>query len=82
MQTEEANPCDAFYGENGFRIEKDYQDRWFFRRPDGRAVPSCGYRPEYVTDDYVITTDECLGNGASAEMRMNDKISMETFMVR
>ena len=27
--------------EGGFRIEKDYRDRWFFKRPDGRAVPAC-----------------------------------------
>ncbi|MGH8166710.1 MAG: DUF222 domain-containing protein, partial [Woeseiaceae bacterium] len=26
--------------EGGFRIEKDYRDRWFFKRPDGRAVPA------------------------------------------
>jgi len=31
--------------EGGFRIEKDYQDRWFFVRPDGIAVPDCGYSP-------------------------------------
>ena len=29
--------------EGGFRIEKDFQDRWFFVRPDGIAVPGCGY---------------------------------------
>jgi hypothetical protein len=44
--------------EGGFRIEKDYQDRWFFKRPDGRAVPSCGYRPEDVLDDDVHTSAE------------------------
>jgi hypothetical protein len=37
--------------EGGFRIEKDYQDRWFFKRPDGHAVPRCGYRPEDMSDD-------------------------------
>ncbi len=37
--------------EGGFRIERDYQNRWFFKRPDGRAVPSCGYRPEDTIDD-------------------------------
>jgi len=31
--------------EGGFTIEKDYADRWFFRRPDGRGVPDCGYGP-------------------------------------
>src|SRR5690606_34002367 len=39
--------------EGGFRIEKDYRDRWFFKRPDGRAVPACGYRAEDMTDDDV-----------------------------
>ena len=29
--------------EGGFRIEKDFQDRWYFMRPDGIAVPECGY---------------------------------------
>lgn len=36
--------------EGGFRIERDYRNRWFFREPDGRAVPSCGYRPDYGSD--------------------------------
>jgi hypothetical protein len=29
--------------EGGFRIEKDYRDQWFFVKPDGVAVPECGY---------------------------------------
>ena len=29
--------------EGGFRIEKDFRDRWFFVRPDGISVPACGY---------------------------------------
>jgi len=29
--------------EAGFRIEKDFLDRWYFVRPDGIAVPECGY---------------------------------------
>jgi hypothetical protein len=37
--------------EGGFRIERDYQNRWFFKRPDGRAVPSCGYRVQDTIDD-------------------------------
>lgn len=39
--------------EGGFRIERDYRNRWFFKRPDGRAVPSCGYQPEDVIDDDI-----------------------------
>lgn len=30
--------------EGGYRIDKDIRDRWIFRRPDGIAVPACGYR--------------------------------------
>ena len=37
--------------EGGFVIERDYQNRWFFKRPDGRAVPACGYRTEDISDD-------------------------------
>jgi hypothetical protein len=37
--------------EGGFRIERDYRDRWCFKRPDGIAVPACGYHPEDMTDD-------------------------------
>jgi hypothetical protein len=37
----------------GFRIERDYQNRWFFKRPDGRAVPSCGYRTQDMIDDGI-----------------------------
>ncbi|HEX6992833.1 MAG TPA: hypothetical protein VF339_01670, partial [Gammaproteobacteria bacterium] len=61
--------------EGGFRIEKDYRDRWFFRRPDGRAVPECGYRPEDVTDDgtgaveeYFDAVGRGFDSGASTEV--------------
>jgi len=37
--------------EGGFAIERDYQNQWYFKRPDGRAVPACGYRAEDITDD-------------------------------
>jgi hypothetical protein len=29
--------------EGGFTIRKDFQDHWRFFRPDGIAVPECGY---------------------------------------
>jgi len=37
--------------EGGFRIEKDFQDRWSFLRPDGIAVPACGYRSQDMIDE-------------------------------
>ena len=55
--------------EEGFRIEKDYRDRWFFKRPDGRAVPSCGYRPEDMLDDEVEAEVEYVQAEPSAEVR-------------
>jgi hypothetical protein len=39
--------------EDGFAIERDYQDRWFFKRPDGRAVPACGYHAQDIMDDGI-----------------------------
>ena len=53
--------------EGGFTIEKDYRDRWFFRRPDGRAVPACGYRPEDITDDGFEAAVEYFDRNSSAE---------------
>ncbi|MEQ9563609.1 MAG: DUF222 domain-containing protein [Woeseiaceae bacterium] len=38
--------------EGGFRIERDFRNRWFFLRPDGVAVPECGYRSTDRIDDY------------------------------
>jgi hypothetical protein len=37
--------------EGGYEIVKDYQSKWCFRRPDGRAIPEHGYRPEDMTDE-------------------------------
>ena len=58
--------------EGGFRIEKDYRDRLFFKRPDGRAVPACGYRPEDMSDDDVNSADECFHSHPSAEGYLSD----------
>jgi hypothetical protein len=37
--------------EGGHSIDKDYRDRWVFMRPDGIAVPECGYRAEDNCDE-------------------------------
>ena len=69
--------CSHHHGlvhEGGFRIERDYQNRWFFKRPDGRAVPSCGYRSQDVIDGSIdndiennISELSTLVNNPSAE---------------
>jgi len=37
--------------EGGFRIERDFRNRWYFQRPDGAAVPECGYSTMDIVDD-------------------------------
>jgi len=37
--------------EGGFRIEKDFQDRWTFLRPDGIAIPKFGYHSRDMIDE-------------------------------
>jgi len=39
--------------EGGFTLQRDYQHQWFFKRPDGRAVPTCGYHARDIMDDDV-----------------------------
>jgi hypothetical protein len=60
--------------EGGFTIGKDYQDRWFFRRPDGRAVPPSGYRLADMTDDDVWTGVEYVDGRPSAEGFAHDHV--------
>ena len=36
--------------EGGFRIETDFQDNWYFVRPDGIAVPESGYHSRDMRD--------------------------------
>ena len=37
--------------EGGFTIRKNFQDRWTFHRPDGIAVPDCGYHAVDMLDE-------------------------------
>jgi hypothetical protein len=48
--------------EDGFTIERDYQNRWFFRGPDGRAVPTCGYNTRGTLDNDVGEISELFNN--------------------
>ena len=38
--------------EGRYRILKDFQDRWFFARPDGVAIPDNGFAEVSDTDNY------------------------------
>ena len=44
--------------EGGFRIEKDFRDHWTFFRPDGIAVPDCGYHARDMVDDDIGAQSE------------------------
>ena len=48
--------------EGGFRIERDYQNQWFFKRPDGRAVPACGYQTKDIMDDDIENISKMFNN--------------------
>ena len=48
--------------EGGFTIQRDYQNHWFFMRPDGRAVPACGYRANDMIDDDIGDVSELVNN--------------------
>ena len=38
--------------EGGFVLRQDHHGRWYFKRPDGRAVPVSGYQPaDFIDDD-------------------------------
>jgi hypothetical protein len=53
--------------EGGFAIAKDYLNRWYFKRPDGQAVPHCGYRLEDILDDDIDANGTALNLNPSAE---------------
>ncbi len=48
--------------EGGFTLQLDYQNRWFFKRPDGRAIPDCGYRTHDTIDDDIGEVFELINN--------------------
>ena len=48
--------------EGGFTIQRDYQNHWFFKRSDGRAVPACGYHAKDMIDDDAGEFSELFNN--------------------
>ena len=67
--------------EGGFSIEKDYLDRWMFKRPDGIAVPNCGYRTADRVDDDVELACEanCVRDSAESYLSGSEKTSVVRF---
>ena len=53
--------------EGGYAIRKDHLGQWYFRRPDGRAIPSRGYQPDDMIDEGSQDGPITIMGGASAE---------------
>jgi len=53
--------------EGGFTIHRDSNGGIYYRRPDGRVIPRCGYRAADMLDDVEIALP---GENPSAEVRM------------
>jgi len=48
--------------EGGFTLQRDYQNQWFFKRPDGRTVPACGYHARDIMDDDIEEVSKPFNN--------------------
>lgn len=59
--------------EGGYCIERDYLDRWMFKRPDGMSVPACGYHTADRVDDDVEPGREINCVHDSAESYLSDR---------
>ena len=64
--------------EGQFQILKDFQDNWFFARPDGTAIPTGGYHPEDTTDEDIgDITDAYLNPSAEGFLSAAENIAKE-----
>ncbi len=50
--------------EGGYEICTDVEGQWYFKRPDGRAIPTLGYQLEDMTDDHDAPAGACASAGA------------------
>ena len=53
--------------EGGYTIRKDHRGQWYFKRPDGRAVPATGYHPHDMIDDDIDLNDLTLNTSAEVQ---------------
>ncbi len=63
--------------EGGYAIRKDHQGRWYFMRPDGRAIPRYGYQPDDMVDEGL----DMDSGGASAEAPIVDFVLQRSSIV-
>jgi len=57
--------------EGGYRILKDYRDSWCFKRPDGMAVPECGYSQSDTIDEDVNILSTMVNNPSAEGLLIN-----------
>ena len=58
--------------EGGFRIERDFRNRWYFVRPDGIAVPECGYSATDLVDEGTYDNPPAGGLLSAVEKQVNE----------
>jgi hypothetical protein len=68
--------------EGGYEIRKDHSGGWYFRRPDGRAIPRCGYQTDDMVDDGIDDVADAIPRGASAEAPDDLRGYLESLGVR
>ena len=68
--------------EGGYEIRKDHSGGWYFRRPDGRAIPRCGYQTDDMVDDGIDDVADAIVRGASAEAPEDLRGYFESLEVR
>ena len=67
--------------EGGFRIVRDYQDQWIFARPNGIAVPACGYR-RADTLDTTVNEISTMVNHPSREGILSETEKLQADLLR
>ena len=55
--------------EGGYQICKDFAGQWYFKRPDGRAIPRLGLHLADMTDDYDDSAESFAPDGTNMENR-------------
>jgi len=66
--------CSRHHGlvhEGGYRMLKNYQDEWCFKRPDGIAVPECGYSQSDTIDEDVNILSTMVNNPSAEGSLIN-----------
>jgi len=67
--------------EGGFRIVRDYQNHWMFTRPNGIAVPQCGFQSA-DTLDTIVNDISTMVNHPSREGFLSETEKLQANLLR